>query len=39
MSLGETSAATELRRIAAELIESAGVNAQAGPVPSATAIE
>ncbi|CAE6393145.1 unnamed protein product [Rhizoctonia solani] len=39
MSLVETSAATELRRVATELIESAGVNAQAGPVPSVAAIE
>ncbi|KAF8758685.1 ThiF family [Rhizoctonia solani] len=35
----ETSASTELRRIATELVESAGVNAQAGPVPSVAAIE
>ncbi|KAG8719547.1 hypothetical protein FRC11_003338, partial [Ceratobasidium sp. 423] len=32
-------AATELRRIATELIESAGVNSQAGPVPSVAAVE
>ncbi|KAL5635896.1 hypothetical protein ACGC1H_004635 [Rhizoctonia solani] len=33
------SAATELRRIVTELIESAGVNAQSGPIPSAATIE
>ncbi|CAE6539600.1 unnamed protein product [Rhizoctonia solani] len=35
----EASAATELRRIATELIESAGVNTQVGPVPSVATIE
>ncbi|CAE6520216.1 unnamed protein product [Rhizoctonia solani] len=32
-------AATELRRVATELIESAGVNSQAGPVPSVATVE
>lgn len=35
----EPSAATEVRHIATELIESAGVNTQAGPIPSAAAVE
>ncbi|KEP54696.1 ubiquitin-activating enzyme E1 [Rhizoctonia solani 123E] len=35
----DASAATELRRIVTELIESAGVNTQAGPIPSAATVE
>lgn len=35
----EVSGGTEVHRTMAELIESAGVNAQAGPIPSISAIE